>query len=324
MGVTWSQFYPPKPTFTEAELPPQSDKVFLVTGGYSGMGLELSTMLYRAHATVYVAGRTRSRAEEAILKIKSAAPDSRGRIEFLHIKLDNLESIKAFVDDFKSRESRLHILWNNAGVSLTPAKSVSKQGHELHLATNCIGPFLLTQLLMPLLERTAANEAVGSVRVIWTASQTIDLFAPCGGFDVSQIHKPYIIPFRNYVASKFGNWCLATELARRTGSTGVVSLAVNPGWAATDLVRDHGHIYVWLWILLHEPKMTAYTHLYAGTSNDITMAHNGAYVMPWGRIAHEADLRKDLVRAVKTKEEGGSGTASAFWSFCGAATESYR
>ena len=324
MDVTWSQFYPPKPTFTEAELPPQSDKVFLVTGGYSGMGLELSTMLYRAHATVYVAGRTRSRAEEAISKIQSEVPDSRGRLEFLHVDLDNLEGIKASVEEFKGRESRLHVLWNNAGISLSPAKSVSKQGHELHLATNCLGPFLLTQLLMPLLERTAANEAAASVRVIWSASQTIDLFAPRGGFDVSQLHKPSIIPFRNYVSSKFGNWCLATELARRSGSTGVVSLAVNPGWAATDLVRDHRHIYVWLWPVLHAPNMTAYTQLYGGLSTDFTLAHNGAYVMPWGRIAREADLRKDLVHATKPVEVGGSGTASEFWSFCETATEAYR
>jgi NAD(P)-dependent dehydrogenase (short-subunit alcohol dehydrogenase family) len=151
-----SQFFPPNPAFGEADITPQNERVFLVTGGASGIGFEVAKTLYQKDARVYIAGRSKENADQAIQAIKTAAPSSNGSLHFLHVDLADLSSVKTAATTFKASESRLDVLWNNAGVSQPPAGSISKQGIELQFATNCLGPFLLTELLLPLLEATAA------------------------------------------------------------------------------------------------------------------------------------------------------------------------
>lgn len=161
MGVQWSQFFPPAASLTEKTLEPQDGKVFLVTGGYSGIGLELVKMLYGCHGRVYVAGRSAQKAQQAIVAIQAAHPASRGSLEFLALELDDLHSVQEAAREFTAKESKLDVLWNNAGVSWPPPGSVSKQGTELQLATNCVGPFLLTQLLPP---SSAAQQPLTALR----------------------------------------------------------------------------------------------------------------------------------------------------------------
>jgi NAD(P)-dependent dehydrogenase (short-subunit alcohol dehydrogenase family) len=93
---------------------------------------------------------------------------------FLPISLDDLSTIKLAAEKFKGAESRLDVLFNNAGVSNPPKGSVGAQGQELQLATNCLGPYLFTQLLLPVLTSTAKSTDSGAVRVIWTSSIAID------------------------------------------------------------------------------------------------------------------------------------------------------
>ncbi|KAJ5317358.1 steroid dehydrogenase [Penicillium antarcticum] len=90
MGSTWSQFLPPTPSLTEANLPSQKGKVFIVPGGYSGIGLGLCIMLYQAGGKVYLAGRSEEKAMEAIANIKAARPSPDGAILFLPLQLDDL------------------------------------------------------------------------------------------------------------------------------------------------------------------------------------------------------------------------------------------
>ncbi|KAI1131179.1 short-chain dehydrogenase [Nemania abortiva] len=336
MGAQWSQFFPPKSQFTEADVPSLDGKVFLITGGASGIGYELAKMLFRKRACVYIAGRSEANALKAIKEIESTMPADApvGRLEFLHLELDDLESIKASVETFKARESRLHVLWNNAGVSRPPAGSVSKQGTELQLATNCLGPFLLTQLLLPLLQETASSEAatstgtgpdsgVGFARVVWTSSQAVELSAPQGGLIMSELRSPPADATRCYLNSKAGNIFLASELARRHGpSHNILSVATNPGAASTNLFRHTPSVRYLAWPLLHKPELAALTQLYAGLSGDVTIETNGCYIIPWGRIS--SSLRGDLVEATKTPEDGGSGRASEFWDFCVEMTSKYQ
>ncbi|TAQ86124.1 hypothetical protein B7494_g5554 [Chlorociboria aeruginascens] len=245
MGVTFSQFFPPGPSFTEKELPSQKGKVFIVTGGASGVGLELCAILFNAGGKVYMAGRSEINAKKAIDKIKSAAKNpSDGDLQFLHLQLEDLSTIKSTVETFTSKESRLDVLWNNAGVSLPPDGSKSIQGHELQLATNCLGPLLLTKLLLPSLKATSQNASIASVRVIWTFSQIVELSSPTGGFTMDE----------------------------------------TPGNLKTNLLRSHKMMYYASYPLLHKAKLGAYTELYAGLSPELTLAEKGGLVAPWGRI----------------------------------------
>ena len=226
MGVTFSQFFPPQPSLTEKNLPSQKGKVFIVTGGASGVGmdknmsepnsalcidnypgLELTSILFHAGGKVYVAGRSELNARKAIDEIKAQASDQStvGQLEYLHLDLSDLGTIKASVEDFQNKESRLDVLWNNAGVSLAPVGSVSKQGHELMVATNSIGPYLFTKLLVPSLKAAARDAEAGSTRIVWTSSIVVDLSAPTGGLEIKNLIDIPRSPQTNYLNSKTGN-----------------------------------------------------------------------------------------------------------------------
>lgn len=88
-----------------------------MTGGYSGVGLELCKILYEHNATVYIAGRSQLKASNAIANIKKALLKSSGRLEFLFIDLMDFSSIKSSVEAFLAQQERLDGLVNNAGVS---------------------------------------------------------------------------------------------------------------------------------------------------------------------------------------------------------------
>lgn len=316
MGVTWSQFFPPAPTITESTLPNQEGKVFIVTGGYSGVGFEICAILYRAGGRVYLAGRDEEKGRAAVVKTKAQSPFfTTGDVIFLKLSLDDLASIKPAVATFTEAESRLDILFNNAGVSNPPHGAVSCQGHELQLSTNCIGPHLLTQLLLPTLRRTAAISASSSVRVIWTSSIVVDLSAPTTGIELAELEHPHRDQQRNYVNTKVGNWFLANSLAIQAGKDGILSLVQNPGNLKTGLTRHLPAIIPILTApLLYPARNGAYTALWAAFSDRLTIQDGGKYIVPWGRLHPEP--REDLLAAMKSKEDGGTGIGEMFMEYC--------
>jgi NAD(P)-dependent dehydrogenase (short-subunit alcohol dehydrogenase family) len=88
-------------------------KIALETDSLAGVGKELCKILYQHNGTVYVAGRSQSKADSAIEEIKQAHPNSDGRLEFLHVDLADLPTIKKSVEEFQKREQRLDVLTNS-------------------------------------------------------------------------------------------------------------------------------------------------------------------------------------------------------------------
>lgn len=184
-------------------------------------------ILYRSNGRVYIAGRNEKKAQEAIANIKKSYPEGRGTLEFLHLDLSDLSTIRKSADDFLLKEQRLDVLTNNAGVGSPAAGSTDAQGHELHLGTNCLGPFLFTELLTPILRKTAAVSPPGSVRVTWAGSLTTEVSAPNGGVVLAEDGVPVVSKtnqMSNYGQSKAGNIFLASEYARRHQENGIVSV----------------------------------------------------------------------------------------------------
>ncbi|CAG8978210.1 hypothetical protein HYALB_00011791 [Hymenoscyphus albidus] len=331
MGATLSQFFPPTPSLTENNLPSQQGRTFLITGGYSGVGLELSKILYSAGGSVYIAGRSESSARAAIEEIKAGAKnvEGAGHLSFLYLDLSDLSLIKGSAMEFLEKEGRLDVLFNNAGVSQPPVGSVSKQGHELQVATNCLGPFLFTSLLLPVLRETAAslNAPEGSVRIVWTSSQVVDLSAPTGGLVMQELDTPPKDNFGNYVNSKTGNWFLASEFGKQVKNNGILSVvqkptcAKNPGNLKTNLMRNKIWMMYMSYPLLYPGKLGAYTALWAGVSHELNLDDSGGYVILWGR--KHPGPRVDLLDALKTIEEAGTGRANEFWKWCVAKTVDY-
>ena len=319
MGVAWSQVFPGNPEFTEKDLDNQQGKVFIVTGGYSGVGHALSEILYGAGGTVYIAGRSEEKARDAIVKIRSRTTTQNsmhGKLEFLLVDFSNFESIKPAVEKFCSAETRLDVLFNNAATNFVPAGTLSPQGQELTMATNCQGPLLFTLHLLSILRLTASEALPGDVRVVWTSSQVVD-FSPNEGLQPTDWLDPPSDKNRRYQNSKTGNWFLASEFAKRFAIPAkILSITQNPGALKTNLLRD-GH---WLIPYIVSPLLSpaingAYTELYCGLSPDLNVEqHSGGYVIPWGRL--HPSLRPDLLNALKSKDKGGNGRAAEYWDWC--------
>lgn len=266
-------------------------------------------MLYSRNAKVYAACRSEEKALRIIEDIKKkAGSKSTGEITFLHLNLADLASVKSCAAVFLARESKLHVLFNNAGVMTGPATPAPRtaQGHELAPGVNCIGAFLLTKLLTPTLVATARTEPPNTVRVVWPSLFGLLQFSPEDrGIDMSNLD--YHIPkpgIDRYGISKCGTWLLGVEYARRYKVDGVVSIAISPGNVLTELARDAalwlkliGHAVVYKYVTSPCPRNASsiltwcrldyrvmfgvYTQLYAAFSPDVAI-YKADWTNEWG------------------------------------------
>ncbi|KAJ0115855.1 hypothetical protein J7T55_004024 [Diaporthe amygdali] len=301
--VGFRDVFPPKPSFTEQHVGTQAGKVFIITGANSGVGFELAKMLYQKNGTVYIAARSESKIKHAINTIQQEFPSSLGRLESIVVDLSDLSTVKPAAQDFLKKEDRLDVLFHNAGVMLTSNDAKSSQGHELRMATNCLGPQLLTDILAPTLIQTSRNKSVqqDSIRVVWVSSM-INSGSPKGGIVWDDaLNKPKILPtgMDQYMQTKVGDVLLAHEWGERLAENGVVSVG----------------------IMFKPAKFGAYTELFAGFSSDLKVQNTGSYLIPWGRFG---SIRDDIAVGIKSKEQGGTGLAKRFWEYCESEISSYK
>lgn len=320
----WPQLFPSKGTLTADNIPTQKGRVVIVTGSTAGIGLELSKALYNAGATVYIAARNKTKADTVITSLKSQK-ESSGSLHFLPLDLDDLSTVKPFVDAFLAAESRLDILFNNAGVANKPLDQRTKQGLEPHIGTNCVAPYLLTQLLSPLLITTAEKSTTppNSVRVIWSSSMLVEFLVPPEGIPPAELDAPNSDQNHNYAISKAGNWFLASRAAKQLGSHGVVSIVQNPGNIYTSIFDGAPRLTVWLSKpVYYTPVEGAQTMLWAGLSPDVTTDDGGRFVIPFGRW--HPSPRPELMDAMKDVEDGGKGIAKIFEDWCEKKIKDFR
>ncbi|KAK7397897.1 short-chain alcohol dehydrogenase [Neonectria punicea] len=301
--VTWSESFPPKPTFTEKDVPDQHGRVFIVTGGSSGCGFEVAKAVYNLNGRVYIAGRSAENAERAIQSIKSEAPAQqqtvkRGKGEpfFLHLDLNDLATIKASADKFLSLESRLDVVWHNAGLGGAPQGSVTAQGFETHLGINALGPFLFQHFLTPLCLETASRPEIShdATRVIWVTSSGHRGSPKPDGVNWTDMNMHTMGGVKGgmfkYGQSKAMCVMFAHEFARRYGPRGLVSLSLHPGSVKTNFQRHQPSLFKTITSpLLYDQHYGGLTELFAGFGEVANMSmiqdggRNGSYVEPWGR-----------------------------------------
>jgi NAD(P)-dependent dehydrogenase (short-subunit alcohol dehydrogenase family) len=199
-----------------------SGKVVMVTGANSGMGKEISLGLARLGATLVMVCRHAGRGEMARADVQQTGNRN---VELLIADLSSQQSIRHLVAEFESRHDRLHVLINNAGESL-PRRVETVDGLEAILATNHLGPFLLTNLLLPVLTRSAPARIV-------TVSSGVQAMGKLDFDDLQSVRSYNEI--RVYNQSKLANIVFTYELARRVAGSGVTANAVEPGFVKTNL-----------------------------------------------------------------------------------------
>ncbi|CAN8095157.1 unnamed protein product [Discula destructiva] len=312
-----TQMYPPKLTFTEKDVGDLYGKVYIVTGGNSGVGKVLVSLLFAKNAKVYMGARSEAKARSAIAEIKKAHPESKGTLIFLDLDLADLEKVKQSAEKFLSLEGKLHVLFNNAAVMALNDKDGSAktvQGHERHLGVNVLAHFLFTKLLSPLMVSTAKIEPPNTVRVIWVSSMGLETMGETSkGLSMDYVdYWPAMSPLERYGLSKAGKWLYGVEMARRFRADGLISMPVNPGHLSSELNREGSLMFkTAMDIVANYPCINgACVHLWAAFSTEVTLEKSGQWVIPWGRFY---PLREDLVAATKLKDEGGNGHAKDFW-----------
>jgi dehydrogenase/reductase SDR family member 12 len=202
-------------------------KTVLVTGATSGLGLAAAEGFARLGARVRLLARGEERGERARAQIVAATGND--DVAVCLCDLSNLRAVRAFAQRFAAGEPRLDVLVNNAGV-LPPERTLSADGNELTLATNVLGPFLLTNLLIPLLEASAPARivTVSSGGMYTQGLDVDDLQNARGEFDGTKA----------YARTKRAEVILTELWAQRLAGTGVVAHAMHPGWADTPGIRD--------------------------------------------------------------------------------------
>jgi NAD(P)-dependent dehydrogenase (short-subunit alcohol dehydrogenase family) len=212
--------------WTTADIPSQTGKLAVVTGGNSGIGLEAAKELAVAGAEVILATRSAENGEAAVAEIRRAAPTATVSREALD--LSSLDSVHDFTDGRVADGRPIDLLINNAGIMLIPSRTLTADGFEMQLGTNFIGHFALTARLLDLV-RAAPSPRI--VTVSSGAANSGEIF-----FDDLQLESSYKA-WRAYCQSKLATMLHALELDRRSTAEGwgITSTVCHPGFARTNL-----------------------------------------------------------------------------------------
>ena len=196
MGVVWSQTFPSSPSLTETNCPSLNGKIIIVTGATPGCGFELVKILCDRGAKVYLSARSDAKGQRAVKEIREACPLATGELDYFVLDFDDLAKVKAGADAYKAKESRVDILYNNAGVAAGAVGARSAQNIDIHFAVNNLGPFLFTHYLLP--EIKAGHDP----RVIWSSSMIVESQPIKGGLVIEELDQPSTDQKRNYGTSK--------------------------------------------------------------------------------------------------------------------------
>ncbi|EAW08826.1 putative short-chain dehydrogenase/reductase family protein [Aspergillus clavatus NRRL 1] len=275
-----------------------SGKVVFVTGGNIGLGRETILQLAHHHPSrIYLGARNATKAHEAIISIQEQLPFP---VDIRHIPLDlaSFASIRAAVDTFTTHCDRLDVLILNAGTMGNPP-ATTQEGFEIQFGTNHVGHFLLTKLLLPVLQKTAAAAPDTDVRVV-TVSSLANSAAPSYEVMTSTDALLAASTWARYAASKAANILFASELARRYPE--ILSVAIHPGAVtsnlyehakASDPVTKYG--LAALFAFFRTVRSGALNQLWAaGVRREFLT--NGAYYIPIGihatnnKFANDADM----------------------------------
>jgi protochlorophyllide reductase len=213
--------------WTAADIPDQTGRTVLVTGANSGLGLRSAEALAARGAAVLLACRSPERGEAACARVAGLATGPAPVL--VALDLADLASVRAAAAEVGELTGHLDVLMNNAGIMAVPLTRTA-DGFEAQFATNHLGHFALTGLVLPLL-----LAAPGGGRVV-TTSSNVHRQGRNRWDDANWETTPYR-RWRAYGQSKLANLLFMSELGRRAAAagTGLVSAAGHPGYAATHL-----------------------------------------------------------------------------------------
>jgi NAD(P)-dependent dehydrogenase (short-subunit alcohol dehydrogenase family) len=236
-------------------------KTIIITGANSGIGLATAVSLANKGARICLICRDEKRGLDALKKVK--AQSGNGDADLLLADFSSLDIIRAAALEIKSKYKKLDVLINNAG-SISGNRQVTRDGYEWTFGVNHLAPFLLTNLLLPLIKDSAPSRII-------TVSSMVHQYSYIN-FDDIMSEKKYG-EMKAYAQSKLANLLFAFELSRKLAGTGVTSNAVHPGAVRSGFARSSGLLMKTLYsvgkYLLSSPEKGARTSIYLASSPEV-------------------------------------------------------
>lgn len=291
-----------------SEIPDLRGRVFIVTGGSSGIGYATVQHLVRRGGRVYMAARNEEKARTAIDHLEPEPGVE--EVCFLKLDLSDPREARKAALEFISKERRLDVLINNAAMPRSPYAK-THEGIQDIMMVNHISPFVFTMSLLPLLEETAKHSQ-SDVRVVNVSSDGIMFLKRGIRFrnldDFNDEHNGEFAPdLARYCRSKLANILFTKALQKRLNARNVpiLALALNPGLVCTDGVLNDvrsqppiiSHIFTMvIRALWAAPSRGALTSIFAATApvvRDQPQLYGGAYLQPPGKLGRppNADAR---------------------------------
>jgi len=236
-------------------------KTVIVTGANSGIGFEACVGLAGKGAEVIMVCRNLQKGSEAMAEIKKRSGNE--DIKLVLADFTSLDSVRNAANEIMAKFSKLHVLLNNAG-GVIGKRTLTKDGFETTFGVNHLAPFLLTNMLLPLLKSSAPSRVV-----------TVSSMAHLGGhmnFNDLQAEKSYTM-MGAYGMSKLANILFSSELARRMQGTQVTSNSLHPGVVATNFGSGGGAMVKFFYrafaFALVTPEKGAQTSIYLASSPEV-------------------------------------------------------
>ncbi|MHA1167575.1 MAG: SDR family oxidoreductase [Candidatus Hodarchaeales archaeon] len=263
-------------------------KVCLITGANSGIGKATVRGLAELDATIIALCRNRERAEKVLAEIVEKTGND--KIDLVIADLSSQTEIRNIVPEITANYDKLDVLINNAAVYHQKRK-LSADGYEMTFAVNHLAPFLLTNLLLDILKRSAPSRII-NVSSSWHRGFTI-------WFDNLQGEKIYK-GSSSYRQSKLANILFTYELSRRLKGTGVTVNCLHPGVVRTNINRSMPVLgKVWRYMpLLASAKKGAETSIYLASSPEVEGVtgkyYHGKKIAESSPESHDIDLQRKL------------------------------
>ncbi len=280
-------------------------KIILITGASSGIGKETAMTLAKQGHQLIIHGRDPEKTKNVFNEI--IAITGNNDIDMFTADLSLMAEVKDFADKIAARYDRLDVLINNAGGQFGETRLTTSEGHERTFAINTLAPFLLTKLLLPLLEKSA------SARVVTVSSASYQQGGDVPWDDIELEHHYSLT--KSYGLSKRYVWWLMRQFAVELEKRGVKNVTVNtcePGSAKTDLARESlketwFRVLMFLWTpMLWSLEKAAATSIYLATSPEVEGKTGGFY----GKC-RELKVKQKLISAESQQR---------IWNYCEQAT----
>jgi NAD(P)-dependent dehydrogenase (short-subunit alcohol dehydrogenase family) len=261
-------------SFNIDNIPSKKGKIAIVTGANSGIGQEITIGLAKKEIKVIMACRNINKAESTKFEILKTIPTA--DIEIMALDLNSLKSVRSFAKSFCDKHNHLNLLIENAGIMIPPFAK-TEDGFESQMGVNYFSHFLLTNLLMPLLNKTEGARIATTSSIAHENAQ-ID-------FDNLNSENSYS-KMKAYGQSKLACLMFAYELQRRLDKVDskVIAVSAHPGVSKTNLFSNVPKLAQVLMTLFlpfftHPPEKAALPMLYATLGDDIK---GGEYFGPIG------------------------------------------